>query len=109
MGFFKERRGFASMSAEKQREISSKGGKAAHAKGAAHQFTPLEAKEAGRLGGAAIAAKPGHMAKIGAKGGQIRGEQAARKRMAQAADAASSQFVGTRETDSLNLDKLNRS
>ncbi len=46
-------RGFASMSPEKQREIASKGGKAAHAKGTAHQFTPDEARVAGRKGGQA--------------------------------------------------------
>ncbi len=39
------------MSAEKQREIASRGGKAAHAKGKAHEFTPEEAREAGRRGG----------------------------------------------------------
>lgn len=47
----KERRGFASMSPERQREIASKGGKAAHAKGTAHEWTPDEARSAGRKGG----------------------------------------------------------
>ena len=47
----KERRGFASMSAEKQREIASKGGKAAHRKGTAHQWSSQEARDAGRKGG----------------------------------------------------------
>ena len=47
----KERRGFASMSAEKQREIASKGGRAAHEKGTAHEWTPDEARAAGRKGG----------------------------------------------------------
>ena len=46
-------RGFASMDAAKQREIASKGGKAAHAKGTAHEFTSEEAREAGRKGGQA--------------------------------------------------------
>jgi uncharacterized protein len=46
-------RGFASMDASKQREIASKGGKAAHAKGTAHEFTSEEAREAGRKGGQA--------------------------------------------------------
>lgn len=44
-------RGFASMDPEKQREIASRGGRAAHAKGTAHEFTPEEAREAGRKGG----------------------------------------------------------
>jgi len=47
------RRGFASMDEEKQREIASKGGKAAHEKGTAHEFTSQEAQEAGRKGGQA--------------------------------------------------------
>jgi general stress protein YciG len=46
-----ERRGFASMSREKQREIASKGGRAAHEKGTAHEWTPDEARAAGRKGG----------------------------------------------------------
>jgi general stress protein YciG len=47
------KRGFASMDQEKQREIASKGGKAAHAKGTAHEFSSEEAREAGRKGGEA--------------------------------------------------------
>lgn len=43
--------GFASMTKEKQREIASKGGKAAHAQGTAHEWTSKEAAEAGRRGG----------------------------------------------------------
>jgi uncharacterized protein len=50
-GVRKERRGFASMSPEKQREIASKGGRAAHEKGTAHEWTPDEARQAGRKGG----------------------------------------------------------
>jgi general stress protein YciG len=50
-GIRKERRGFASMSADKQREIASKGGRAAHEKGTAHEWTPDEARAAGRKGG----------------------------------------------------------
>lgn len=44
-------KGFASMSREKQREIASKGGRAAHVKGTAHQWTSEEAQAAGRKGG----------------------------------------------------------
>ncbi len=50
-GVRKERRGFASMSPEKQREIASKGGRAAHQKGTAHEWTSDEARSAGRKGG----------------------------------------------------------
>jgi len=44
-------RGFAAMDEEKQRKIASKGGKAAHESGNAHEFTSEEAREAGRKGG----------------------------------------------------------
>ena len=47
-----EDRGFASMDRDKQREIASKGGRAAHKKGAAHEWTREEAQAAGGLGGA---------------------------------------------------------
>src|SRR5579864_6721894 len=50
-GEHKERRGFASMSPEKQREIASKGGRAAHEKGTAHEWSADEARSAGRKGG----------------------------------------------------------
>jgi general stress protein YciG len=49
----KEDRGFASMDPNKQREIASKGGKAAHQKGTAHEWTSEEARNAGRKGGLA--------------------------------------------------------
>ena len=50
-GIPKDRRGFASMSRDKRREIASKGGRAAHEKGTAHEWTPDEARAAGRKGG----------------------------------------------------------
>jgi general stress protein YciG len=46
-------RGFAAMDRTKVSEIASKGGKAAHAAGTAHQFTSDEARAAGRKGGVA--------------------------------------------------------
>ena len=49
----KSRRGFASMDESRQREIASKGGRAAHAKGTAHEFDSNEARAAGRKGGEA--------------------------------------------------------
>jgi general stress protein YciG len=39
------------MSEDKQREIASKGGKAAHASGRAHEWSSAEARDAGRKGG----------------------------------------------------------
>ncbi len=47
----KQKRGLAAMSPEKRREISSKGGKAAHVQGTAHRWTPEEASRAGKKGG----------------------------------------------------------
>jgi uncharacterized protein len=49
----RSKRGFASMDEEKQREIASRGGKAAHEKGTAHEFDSEEGREAGRKGGQA--------------------------------------------------------
>ena len=66
-------RGFASMDPEKQREIASEGGKAAHEKGTAHEFDSAEARAAGRKGGEAVSQDREHMAAIGRKGGQSSG------------------------------------
>jgi general stress protein YciG len=64
------KRGFASMSPEKQREIARRGGQAAHRKGTAHEFTPEEARVAGQRGGTVVSADRQHMSTIGQKGGQ---------------------------------------
>src|SRR5918992_6186758 len=66
-------RGFASMDPNKQREIASKGGRAAHAKGTAHEFNSEEARDAGRKGGQAVSRNREHMAAIGRRGGEARG------------------------------------
>ena len=76
-GSKKSNRGFASMDREKQKEIASKGGKAAHAQGRAHEFTPDEARSAGRKGGEAVSKDRDHMAQIGRAGGQARGRNRA--------------------------------
>lgn len=47
------RRGFAAMDRDRVKEIASKGGRAAHAAGTAHQFNSDEARNAGRKGGMA--------------------------------------------------------
>lgn len=67
------KRGFASMDRERQKEIASKGGRAAHQKGTAHQFTSEEARVAGRKGGEAVSRDRAHMSAIGREGGQSRG------------------------------------
>jgi general stress protein YciG len=66
----KSRRGFAAMDREKQRAIASKGGRAAHEKGTAHQFTSDEARAAGRKGGETVSRNRLHMSTIGRKGGE---------------------------------------
>jgi general stress protein YciG len=90
-------RGFASMDENKQREIASeggraahesgnahefsseeareagrKGGKAAHESGNAHEFDSEEAREAGRKGGEAVSRDREHMSEIGSQGGASR-------------------------------------
>ena len=49
-----EHRGFASMDPIRRREIASRGGRAAHKRGTAHEWTQEEAREAGRKGGAIL-------------------------------------------------------
>jgi general stress protein YciG len=73
----KSNRGFASMDLSRQREIASKGGKAAHAQGRAHEFTADEARNAGRKGGEVVSRNRDHMAAIGRAGGQARGRNRA--------------------------------
>jgi general stress protein YciG len=72
-------RGFAVMAPEKQREIASRGGKVAHAKGAAHEFTPAEASAAARSGhakGTAHKFTHAEAKEAGRKGGFARAERA---------------------------------
>ena len=49
----KSRRGFAAMSPERQKEIASQGGRAAHEQGVAHEWSADEARSAGKKGGQA--------------------------------------------------------
>lgn len=86
------RRGFASMAQERQRQIASKGGKAAHIKGRAHEFTPEQAREAGRKGGQAVSRDRLHMARIGRKGGEaVSGDRAHMARIGRKGGAAVSE------------------
>ena len=59
------RRGFAAMATEKQREIASKGGRAAHAKGTAREWSVEEARSAGRKGGLASRGGRGKILPVG--------------------------------------------
>lgn len=84
----KKPRGFAAMSPEKQREIASKGGRAAQRQGVAHQWTREEAQAAGRKGGEATSRDRAHMRAIGMVGGMNNAlaheRKAMRKRFAEA-------------------------
>jgi general stress protein YciG len=78
----KQRRGFAAMDPEKQREIAKRGGIAAHACGSAHEFTREEAGVAGKKGGETISSDREHMARIGRLGGEVRRRRAEERRKA---------------------------
>jgi len=67
------KRGFAAMDDAKLRDIASKGGKAAHDKGTAHEFNSQEARVAGRKGGRIVSQDREHMAEIGRRGGEESG------------------------------------
>jgi general stress protein YciG len=81
-------RGFASMDRSKQREIASKGGRAAHQKGTAHEFDSGEARAAGRKGGVTVSKNREHMAAIGRRGGEARGANRAARLQAQSGTAS---------------------
>ncbi len=72
----KKRRGFATLSPERRKEIASMGGVEAHARGTAHKFKPGadETTNAGRKGGISISRDLEHMAEIGRRGGNARGK-----------------------------------
>jgi uncharacterized protein len=88
----KRGRGFAGMSAEKQRKIAAAGGKAAHGAGVAHQFDAATAAKAGRKGGRAVAQDRAHMAEIGRKGGKRKKRKASKK------DASTATKTATKES-----------
>jgi len=69
----KSNRGFASMDPQRQREIASEGGRAAHEKGTAHEFTSEEAREAGRKGGQARSESNRNRARNSASSGMSSG------------------------------------
>ena len=87
----KSRRGFASMDPSRQREIASKGGRAAHAKGTAHEWSSDEARVAGRKGGEVVSRDRAHMAAIGREGGEARGANARAARSQRLGDSGRSE------------------
>ncbi len=70
------------MDPARQREIASKGGRAAHEKGTAHEWSSDEAREAGRKGGVTVSRDRAHMAAIGREGGESRSAAARQARQA---------------------------
>jgi general stress protein YciG len=78
------------MNQEKQREIARKGGRAAHEKGTAHEFTPDEARAAGRKGGERVSSNREHMSRIGRMGGKSSAQRRSINASQRAAGAASS-------------------
>lgn len=68
-------RGFAAMDPERQKDLASYGGRMAHEKGTAHEFTSDEAREAGRRGGVTVSQNREHMAEIGRRGGNARAQR----------------------------------
>lgn len=116
----KSRRGFASMDPARQREIASKGGRAAHEKGTAHEWSSDEAREAGRKGGVAVSRDRAHMAAIGREGGESRSAAARQARGGRVLDPRMSEREvpmhvaregmrdGMRETDRPRLTPMDR-
>jgi len=89
-GTGKSKRGFASMDVSRQREIASKGGRAAHQKGTAHEWTSDEARVAGRKCGEVVSRDRAHMAAIGREGGESRGAKNRRRQTAASRGSESS-------------------
>lgn len=76
------------MDANRQKEIASKGGRAAHAKGTAHEWSSDEARVAGRKGGEVVSRDRAHMAAIGREGGESRGARNRRRTVGRGSEAA---------------------
>ena len=89
------------MDRTKQREIASKGGRAAHQKGTAHEFDSSEARAAGRKGGVTVSRNREHMAAIGRRGGEARGANRAARLQSNGVNPAeqggAQRFQGDRE------------
>jgi hypothetical protein len=82
------------MDEERRREVARMGGRAAHQKGTAHEFSSEEAREAGRKGGRAVSQNREHMSAIGREGGESRAASQTRRR-----SAAEEPEVGSRRAD----------
>ena len=72
-------RGFAAMSPERQKQIASEGGRAAHKLGVAHEWNSDEARKAGKKGGQIVSQNREHMSEIGRRGGMNSGGRRSRR------------------------------
>jgi general stress protein YciG len=92
--------GFHRITKDAHQKIASKGGRAAHAKGTAHEFTTEEAVTAGRKGGRVVSKNRAHMAEIGRKGAATRAAQRKAARLAEIEDNRASyvQAIARSET-----------
>ena len=106
------KRGFASMDKERQKLIASQGGKAAHAKGSAHECTADEVRNAGRKGGRAVSQNREHTSAIGREGGKSRGRNVAQRLAAQRMSAEAPQDINQGdlvETPAVTIESESRS
>lgn len=92
------------MDRERQREIASKGGRAAHQKGTAHEFTSDEARVAGRKGGESVSKNREHMSTIGRKGGESRSARN-RDTVGRSAFSTTSSERSNASSSDLNIDR----
>jgi general stress protein YciG len=94
------------MDRERQREIARKGGRAAHEKGTAHEFTSDEARAAGRKGGERVSTNRDHMSRIGRLGGKHSAgrRQAARPSEQDTADGGSPKEVQTPSAQATSME-----
>jgi hypothetical protein len=83
------------MDPSRQREIASKGGRAAHEKGTAHEWSSDEARVAGQKGGIAVSRDRAHMAAIGREGGESRSRASRQARETGPTNGANLGNVGT--------------
>lgn len=84
-------RGFAAMSPERQKQIASEGGRAAHKLGVAHEWNSDEARKAGKKGGQIVSQNREHMSEIGRRGGQSSGGRRSRQQNDQIENTESSE------------------
>ena len=84
-------RGFAAMSPERQKQIASEGGRAAHKLGVAHEWNSDEARKAGKKGGQIVSQNREHMSEIGRRGGQSSGGRRSRQQNDQMENTESSE------------------